>query len=124
MQQTELINLALDVGLATDTFPMARVQTIFARADQTDDKRGGDHALQLHSFLEAIVHLSFARANPRFGEVGSERTVQNSLPGCFERLLTRSLLKKAKRVRATRALNDSTRASNDRRAGWEPRRVA
>ena len=97
MQQTELTNLALDCGLATEAFPMARVQGVFARADQTDDGRGGDHALELHEFLEAVVMLSFSRANPRFGEVGREHSAEVTLPQCLETLLAKHLLKNAKR---------------------------
>lgn len=93
MQQTELTNLALDCALATETFPMARVQGVFARSDH----KNGDHALELHEFLEAVVQLSFFRANPRYGEVGHEHEAPNPLPGCLENMLTKSLLKKAKR---------------------------
>ena len=96
MQQTELINLALDVGLATDTFPMARVQGVFERADQTDNKRGGDNGLAYHEFLEAVVMLAFHRANPKFGQVGFERAAAAPLPDCLEQLLTKQLLKRAK----------------------------
>ena len=35
--KTELTNLALDTGLATDDFPMVRVANVFERADQVDD---------------------------------------------------------------------------------------
>ena len=97
LQQTELIDLVLDCGLASEAFPMARVQNVFERADQTDDKKGGDNALELHEFLECIVMLSFHRANPRFGEVGRERTAAAPLPGCLEGMLQKQLLKRAKR---------------------------
>ena len=96
MQQTELVDLALDCGLATDSFPMARVQGVFARADQTDDGKGGDHALEMHEFLEALVQLSFSRANPRFGEVGKEHEAPNPLPDCLDSMLTKCILRKAK----------------------------
>jgi len=99
MQQTELIDLALDCGLATDSFPMARVQGVFARADQTDDGKGGDHALELHEFLEALVQLSFSRANPRFGQVGKEHEAPNPLPDCLENMLHQKLLRHADRDR-------------------------
>ena len=42
MQQTELVDLALDCGLATAAFPMARVQLVFARADMTEAGKAGD----------------------------------------------------------------------------------
>ena len=92
MQQTELTNLALDCGLASDAFPMVRVQNIFERADQEDAdaagvKKGGDNALELHEFLECVVMLAFFRANPRFGTVGREREVSEPLPGCLQVLL-------------------------------------
>ena len=72
MQQTELVNLALDVGIPTADFPMSRVQGIFARADQDDNDgagKAGDRALEMHEFLEAVVMLAFARANPEHGKV-------------------------------------------------------
>eukprot|EP00966_Prymnesium_polylepis_P147009 3395466-Prymnesium_polylepis.1 len=96
MQQTELVDLALDVGLANKAFPMARVQMIFERADQTGDRQAGDNALEFHEFLEAVVLLAFHRANPRFGEVGQGREVEVPLPDCLDQLLHKSLLKKAK----------------------------
>ena len=100
MQQTELVDLALDCGLATTGFPMSRVQLVFARADLADDGKGGDHgmALELHEFLEAVVQLSFSRANPRFGEVGHERVAPaHPLPECLEQMLQQKLLQGAKR---------------------------
>ena len=100
MQQTELVDLALDCGLATKAFPMARVQLVFSRADLVDDGKGSDHgmALELHEFLEAVVQLSFSRANPRFGEVGNEQLAPaHPLPDCFEQMLTQKLLQGAKR---------------------------
>ena len=97
MQQTELVDLALDCGLATAAFPMARVQLVFARADMTDDGKAGDQALELHEFLEAVVQLSFSRANPRCGEAGHENDAPaHPLPGCLEQMLHKNLLKRAK----------------------------
>ena len=99
MQQAELVDLALDCGLATDAFPMARVQAVFARADATDDGKLGDSALELHEFLEAMVQLSFLRANPNFGEAGHDQkrgmTVL-ALPDCLEQMLHKNVLQKAK----------------------------
>ena len=97
LQQTELVNLALDCGLVTSTFPMARVQGVFTRADQTDDGKHGDNALELHEFMEALVQLSFSRANPRHGEAGREHEAAQPLPGCLEAMLQKNLMKKAKR---------------------------
>ena len=100
MQQTELVNLALDVGIPTEAFPMNRVQGIFARADQDDNDgvgKAGDRALEMHEFLEAIVMLAFARANPRVGEVGtSGQQVSEPLPGCLLSLLHKTVLRKAR----------------------------
>jgi hypothetical protein len=97
LQQTELINLALDCGLTSEAFPMVRVQDIFTRADQEDDKTSaGNRALAFHEFLEAMVMLAFHRANPRFGTLGHERDASHLLPECLESLLDKQLLKKAK----------------------------
>ena len=46
MQQTELVDLALDVGLVTEGFPMARVQEVFDRINLIDSR--ADHDLELH----------------------------------------------------------------------------
>jgi hypothetical protein len=90
MQQAELVDLALDCGLATDAFPMARVQAVFARADATK-------ALELHEFVEGVVSLSFSRANPKFGEAGQEsHKAAHPLPDCLEQILQQNLLRKAK----------------------------
>ena len=86
MQQTELQTLALDVGLSSAKFSMTRVINIFKRADQVDDTfkvsdadrrvvtgetaKMGDHGLELPEFFECIIMLAFARANPKYGEVG------------------------------------------------------
>ena len=100
MQQTELVDLALDCGLATAAFPMARVQLVFARADMTDDGKAGDQALELHEFLEAVVQLSFSRANPRCGEAGHENDAPaHPLPGCLEQMLHKNLMPIATRER-------------------------
>jgi hypothetical protein len=97
LQQTELVNLALDCCLATEGFPMARVQGVFTRADQAEDGKAGDNALELHEFMEALVQLSFSRANPRHGEAGREHEAAQPLPGCLEAMLQKNLMKKAKR---------------------------
>ena len=100
MQQTELVDLALDCGLATAAFPMARVQLVFARAAMTVDGKAGDQAWELHEFLEAVVQLSFSRANPRCGEAGHENDVPaHPLPGCLEQMLHKNLMPIATRER-------------------------
>ena len=115
MQKSELTNLALDCGIASEAFPMARVINIFERADQVDDMlqvskadrrvktgqpaKGGDNSLEIHEFLEVVVMLAFHRANPKFGEAGytDASAVSSPLPGCLEVLLKKSLLQSAKR---------------------------
>jgi hypothetical protein len=113
MQQTELQNLALDCGLSNEQFSMTRVINIFKRADQVDDTfvaskanknvilgqtaKGGDRGLQLHEFFECLVMLALQKANPKFGSVGHNTSVEFPLPGCLAALLTNSLLKNAKR---------------------------
>ena len=75
LQQTELVDLALDCELTSEAFPMARVQIIFERADQVDDTfkvsaadrrvvtgetaKGGDRGLELPEFFECLVMLAF-----------------------------------------------------------------
>ena len=113
MQSTELTNLSLDCEIPTDKFKMARVNTIFQRADQVDDTlvadRGdkrkmkgksaeaGDHGLELHEFLECLIMLAFQRANPDFGAVGQNVEAEFPLPGCLESLLEKCILKNARR---------------------------
>jgi hypothetical protein len=98
LQQTELVNMALDCCIATAAFPMPRVQAAFTLADLKADGKIGDGALELHEFLEALVQLAFSRANPRFGEVGHERVAPaHPLPACLEQMLTQKLLQGAKR---------------------------
>ena len=67
------------MGLATSSFPIARVLLIFERSDQADAtdavaataafgvqkeylqvKKGGNKSLELHEFFEMLVMLSFA----------------------------------------------------------------
>jgi len=118
MQQTELTNLALDCGISSskDTeFPMVRVTGIYERGDQVDDTQvaskadkrvkvgkgaeAGDHGLEIHEFYEVLVMLAFAKANPKFGNVGHNtiEAATNPLPGCLETMLTKNILTKAKR---------------------------
>ena len=100
LQQTELVNLALDCCLATAAFPMARIQAVFTLADLKDDGKAGDGALELHEFLEAVVQLSFSRANPRCGEAGHENDAPaHPLPGCLEQMLHKNLMPIATRER-------------------------
>ena len=80
-----------------------RVLGVFANADQGEsaDVKGvrskGDSALTLYEFLEFLVRVSFARANPRFGGVGHEHDVRAPLPDCLRFFLHERLLKLAKR---------------------------
>jgi hypothetical protein len=112
MQQTELQTLAIDVGLNSAKFSMTRVINIFKRADQVDDTfvaskanknvilgqtaKGGDRGLQLHEFFECLVMLALQKANPKFGSVGHNTSVEFPLPGCLDTLLNKSILKRAK----------------------------
>ncbi len=93
---------------------MARVQRIFSarRTERIDGGKPGkvhgklaraaepaDGALEFHEFLEAVVQLSFSRANPRCGEAGHENDAPaHPLPGCLEQMLTKSILKQAKQA--------------------------
>ena len=94
---------------------MARVQRIFSarRTERTDGGKPGkvhgkvaraaepaDGALELHEFLEAVVQLSFSRANPRCGEAGHENDAPaHPLPGCLEQMLHKNLMPIAARER-------------------------
>ena len=87
MQVTELTNLALDIDILSEDFNATRVTNIFRRADQVDDTQkeashdnrivegeaaaAGDRGLELHEFIECVVMIAFERANPKYGEVGS-----------------------------------------------------
>ena len=55
LQRSELTTLALDVGLATNLFPMSRVLGVFQRADLGDGGAPGDGGLGLHEFLECVT---------------------------------------------------------------------
>ena len=98
---------------------MARVQSVFS-ARRNDRAEGGEHnkhgkhgkhgkvamaaepaadTLEFHEFLEALVRLSFSRANPRFGEAGHERDAPNPLPECLEQMLQKNLMPTATRER-------------------------
>ena len=94
---------------------MARVQRIFSarRTERIDGGKPGkvhgkvaraaepaDGALEFHEFLEAVVQLSFSRANPTHGEAGHENDAPaHPLPGCLEQMLHKNLLQGAKRSR-------------------------
>ena len=135
MQKTELTNLSLDCSFANAEFMQTRVINIFERADQVDDtfqtskkdKRvktgtsaeGGDNGLELHEFLECIVMLAFARANPKYGQVGKSDPEKNDLdvlPGCLSSLLTGCILQKAKRDEAPKWLSEIVTSSDCRAA--------
>ena len=55
------------------------------------------HVPQVHEFLEAVVLLSFQRANPRYGQPNGPRTPEAPLPGCLEHLIRKQLLRRAKK---------------------------
>ena len=113
MQSTELTNLALDCELATDAFPMNRINMIFTRADQVDDTfevdksdrrkvkgkgaEAGDKGLELHEFLECLILLAFTRENPSFGNLGKQADPESPMPGCLETVLVKNILKNARR---------------------------
>ena len=108
---------ALDCELCNAQFTDARLISLFERADQVDDSmyreeatgvmRGGavkqgDRGLQLHEFFEVLCMIALARANPKYGSVGTFKTtdansvVDKPMPGCLDTLLKNSILKKAK----------------------------
>ena len=103
MQQTELTEFCVDCSIESGEFTMGRVIKIFERADQVDEnsksgeKAGaGDGSLELHEFCEALVMLSFHRANPGF-EADPDSPVAEPLPGCLAELLSKNILTNAKR---------------------------
>ena len=109
LQRSAMVQLAMDIELAHKNFPMARVATIFADANSTrdtdaklmarqvDGKGFPNVALELYEFLEFLVRVAFARANPRYGSVGHEHDVRAPLPDCLRFFLRERLLKHAKR---------------------------
>ena len=68
MQQTELVDLVLDVGLATKAFPMTKISSLF----EAENKRNGagDQDLELYEFLQLLVILAHKRANATPGSEG------------------------------------------------------
>ena len=126
MQSTELTNLALDCELATDNFKMARINTIFQRADQVDDtyvvdkadKRKvkgksaemGDHGLELHEFMECLIMICFQRQNPDFGSMdpvtkkmrNDPEHVEVGFPDCVSQVLEKNILAKGGATRSPR----------------------
>ena len=122
LQQSELVTLALDTGLASeDAFPMARILSLYAIADgggppvrgmsaKGVGKGAARSALKLHSFMELLVLVSFYRANPAVPleaaaaaaddeeapEAGAAQ-VEAPLPGCLQMMLAKHVLKAAKR---------------------------
>ena len=126
MQKTEVTNLALDCELCNASFTDAKLGTLFERADQVDDTlyrdettgvqkgataKGGDKGLEIHEFLELLCMIALARANPKYGSVGStkqmageESIIKDPMPGCLEKLLKNSILKKAKSDGLTKIL--------------------
>jgi hypothetical protein len=103
IEQTELVDLALDCGFISEAFPMARVAEVFASTDrESREIAGGDLAIELHEFLEALVALSFHRANPKFGDPnhvwrGKEPKPAVPLPDCLQALLGRQVLRMDRR---------------------------
>ena len=59
LQQTELVDLVLDTGLATKTFPMTMIVALF----EAENKRNGagDSDLELGEFLQLVVVLASKR---------------------------------------------------------------
>ena len=78
---------------------MARVAEIFASTDrESREISGGDLAIELHEFLEALVSLSFHRANPKLGGPrGKAHTPTVTLPDCLQALLGRNVLRMDRR---------------------------
>ena len=99
IEQTELVDLALDCGFVTEHFSMARVAEVFASTDrESREISGGDLAIELHEFLEALVGLSFHHANPKFGgKRGKGHTPTVTLPDCLQALLQRHVLRMDRR---------------------------
>ena len=130
--------------MACSQFTDARLIGIFERADQVDDTRyrdaasgivkgelaaSGDRALELHEFFEVLCMIALARANPRYGTLGNTKTtdagsiVDEPMPGCLDKLLKNSVLKKAKSDGLTKVLkivmkDPEVEAGFLLRAGW------
>ena len=93
---------------------MAAAHQVDKNAKSGRKAGGGDGALEIHEFFEALVQLAFERAQPKFGEmVGEEmnQEVLEPLPNCLETLLTGSILINAKRdeLQKTRTLIEKDR---------------
>jgi len=64
LQQAELISLAVDCGLPTETFTSTMIVKLFDRVNK--ENGGGDSDLELFEFLQFLVVLAFER-NPAAG---------------------------------------------------------
>jgi hypothetical protein len=111
IQATELGNLALDLGILTESFNMTRIVNIYRRADQVDDTikksasdhrveigedaKGGDRGLEFHEFLELLMRVSFQRLNPKYGSVGNRDCSHGKYPECLEKMLAEKVIGKA-----------------------------
>jgi len=118
IQSTEFTTFALDCGITTDKFPTSRLNAMFLRADQVDEKKKvndfkagdtvaasademtsvgqGDHGLTFPEFMEALCACALYRANPDLGEHG-QLEAEMPLPECLETLLKNQILTNAKR---------------------------
>ena len=56
-----------------------------------------DAELVLYEFIALLVRISFQRANPTFGNFGSDKKAVVHLPGCLERMLEEEVLPRARR---------------------------
>ena len=111
LQQPELVDFVLDVGLVTDAFPMSRVLAAFDRINLTDSRT--DHDLDLDEFIWLLVVVAFYRSNPHIGDhhhpsnatkTGVSPVVE--LPRCLRDLLDTNLLRPARKA----ALSEMRRA--------------
>ena len=81
--------------LGSTTKAIAATRKLKSAASQKDLEK--DQELVLYEFVEMLVRISFARANPFFGLRARETDTIKPLSGCLEQLLQQVVLPKAKK---------------------------
>ena len=107
MDMTEWLTFSKDCKFVVKHFERGIVEAIYMKALSRQGGTVHDREMALYEFLEAIVRVSFKRANPHHGEYHSKYKLV-PLPGCLQFLLQENIYPLARRDTALATVKCST----------------
>jgi hypothetical protein len=104
LQDNELASFCRDTGLLNEHFTIARVQALYKDVSHafSAGSAGGVYSEGIHmpAFLVLLLQMALNRSNPKLVRANDDASsLDHPLPECFEAMLEKHVLKRAKRSR-------------------------